>query len=192
MGSSSPPPSDYWFPASADDSANELLRRASECAWPYAVHCATRYHRDIHVAHELMDDAVLKAERYLATAGDRQPSPRRLWSYLISVLKRLSKQRLRHHEIPSGSLSDLELIAQHLARGTPQEERVYVRQLVSRMTPQMQKIFYWRLAGHTFRQIAVELKLDHATIVRTYNKELRELIFPEPPRDNLHQDRSHG
>jgi hypothetical protein len=173
----SPPPSDYWHPAAADHRIDLLLRDASRRAWPYAVYCATHYHRDIHVAHELMDDAVEKTERYL-TNSDEEPPPKRAWYYIISVLKRLSKERIQHQEVLSGSLSDLELIAQRLARGTPQEESAYVNQLVSRMAPQTRQIYYWRLAGHSFRQIARELQSDHATIIRAYNKELRELILP--------------
>jgi hypothetical protein len=103
---------------------------------------------------------------------------KRVWYYILSVLKRLSKERLRHQEVLYGSLSDLEPIAQHLARGTLQEESVYVNQIVSRMTPQGRQIFYWSLAGYSFRQIARELKSDHVTIIRAYNKELRELILP--------------
>jgi hypothetical protein len=174
----SPAASDYWYPALADGRIDVVLRDASKRAWPYAVYCATRYHRDIHVAHELMDDALLRTERYLASSGNSQPTPNRVWYYIVSVLKRLSMQRLRHPEVSSGSLSDLDLIVQHLARGTPQEESAYVNQLVSRMTPRTRQIFYWRLAGHSFRHIARELKADHATIFRAYNKELRELILP--------------
>ena len=115
---------------------------------------------------------------FKARSGDSQPTPNRVWYYIISVLRRLSKQRLRHPELSSGSLSDLDLIAQHLARGTPQEEGAYVNQLVSRMTHSTRQIFYWRLAGHSFRHNARELKAGHATIFRAYNKELRELILP--------------
>lgn len=154
-----------------------LLRDASGRAWPYAVYCATRYHQDIHVAHELMDDAVEKTERYLANFNE-EPPPKRVWYYLISVIKRLSKKRVRFQEVPSGSLSDLERISQHLARGTPQDESAYVSQIVARMTPQTKQIYYWRLAGHSFRQIARELESDHATIMRAYSKELRALILP--------------
>ena len=61
----------------------------------------------------------------------------------------------------SGSLSDPDLIAQ-LATGIPQEEGDYVNQLVSRITLRTRQIFYWRLANHTFRHIAKELKADQA------------------------------
>jgi hypothetical protein len=173
----SPPASDYWFPASADSRLDVVLQDASKRAWPYAVYCAIRYHRDLHVAHELMDEAVVKTKRYLASC-DNEYTSKRVWYYILSVLKRLSKERLRHQEVLYGSLSDLEPIAQHLARGTLQEESVYVNQIVSRMTPQGRQIFYWSLAGYSFRQIARELKSDHVTIIRAYNKELRELILP--------------
>lgn len=172
-----PPACDYWFPPDTGGPHAEILRHASIRAWPYAVYCATLYHRDIHVAHELMDHAVLKTAHYLARAGLRQPSAKTVSSHLLGGLKRLSKRRLRHHEILSGSFSDLELIPQHLARDTAQEESVYIRQLVSKMTPRMKQIFYWRVVGHTFREIAAEMKLDHATIVRIYNKEIRGLTL---------------
>jgi hypothetical protein len=120
----SPAASDYWYPAYADGRIAVVLRDASKRAWPYAVYCATRYHRDIHVAHELMDDALLRTERYLASSGNSQPTPNRVWYYIVSVLKRLSMQRLRHPEV-SPAPSRIWTSSRNIWQGAPPKRRVH-------------------------------------------------------------------
>ena len=53
----------------------------------------------------------------------------------ISVLKRLSKQRVQNNrEIPSGSLPDLEEKARTLSSQPEAEQRAYVEQILAQMT----------------------------------------------------------
>lgn len=185
------PLSEYWYPGALDRTIDATLRAACTLAWPYALYCATRFHRDIHVAHELMDEALPKAEQYILRSGrERELKP--VCYRLLSLVKRLSKQRLRRAELPAGLLSDLEQITQQLGTSTPQEASAYLNQLLSRMSPQTRQIIHWRAAGHSFRQIAKELHSDHATIIRAYNRELRELVRPSASRKLSEQDQEDG
>ena len=185
------PWSEYWYPGALDRTIDRTLRAACTLTWPYALYCATRFHRDIHVAHELMDEALPKAERYVLRSG-RERELKEVCYRLLSLVKRLSKQRLRHAELPAGLLSDLEQIAHQLGTSTPQEASAYLNQLLSRMSPQTRQIIHWRAAGHSFRQIAKELRSDHATIIRAYNRELRELVRPSASRKLSEQDQDDG
>jgi hypothetical protein len=185
------PLSEYWYPGALDRSIDATLRAACTLTWPYALYCATRFHRDIHVAHELMDEALPKAERYILRSG-RERELKQVCYRLLSLVKRLSRQRLRHAELPAGLLSDLEQITHQLGTSTPQEASAYLNQLLSRMSPQTRQIIHWRAAGHSFRQIAKELHSDHATIIRAYNRELRELVRPSASRKLSEQDQDDG
>lgn len=182
---------EYWYPGSLDRTIDSSLRAACSLVWPYAVYCAMRYHQDIHVAHELMDEALPKAEQYILRSG-RERELRQVWYYLISLVKRLSKERSRHTELPAGSLIDLEQIARHLAPSTPQDESAYVNQLLSRMSPRTRQIIHCRVDGHSFRQIAKDLGSDHVTIIRAYYRELRELILPASSPKGSPQDQNDG
>ena len=185
------PLSEYWYPGAFDRTIDATLRAACTLAWPYALYCATRFHRDVHVAHELMDEALPKAEQYILRSG-RERELKQVCYRLLSLVKRLSKQRLRHAELPAGLLSDLEHITHQLGTSTPQEASAYLNQLLSRMSPQTRQIIHWRAAGHSFRQIAKELRCDHATIIRAYNRELRELVRPSASRKLSEQDQDDG
>ena len=185
------PLSEYWYPGALDRSIDATLRAACTLTWPYALYCATRFHRDIHVAHELMDEALPKAERYVLRSG-RERELKQVCYRLLSLVKRLSRQRLHHPELPAGLLSDLEQITHQLGTSTPQEASAYLNQLLSRMSPQTRQIIHWRAAGHSFRQIAKELHSDHATIIRAYNRELRELVRPSASRKLSEQDQDDG
>ena len=185
------PLSEYWYPGAFDRTIDATLRAACTLTWPYALYCATRFHRDIHVAHELMDEALPKAEQYILRSG-RERELKQVCYRLLSLVKRLSRQRLRHAELPAGLLSDLEQITHQLGTSTPQEASAYLNQLLSRMSPQTRQIIHWRAAGHSFRQIAKELHSDHATIIRAYNRELRELVRPSASRKLSEQDQDDG
>jgi DNA-directed RNA polymerase specialized sigma24 family protein len=138
-----------------------------------------------------MDEALPKAEQYILRSGrERELKP--VCYRLLSLVKRLSKQRLRRAELPAGLLSDLEPITHQLGNSTPQEASAYLNQLLSRMSPQTRQIIHWRVAGHSFRQIAKELRCDHATIIRAYNRELRELVRPSASRKLSEQDQDDG
>jgi DNA-binding NarL/FixJ family response regulator len=134
-----------------------------------------------------MDEAVAKAQRYYERDGTEK-SVVQVWYYILGSLKRLSLKRSRHRELPSGTLSNLELLAQPMAARPYDEERVYINELLARMTPRTRQIFQWRAAGHTFRGIAKHLNINHTTVMRAYNRELRELILPGPTSDHAEED----
>jgi RNA polymerase sigma factor (sigma-70 family) len=174
-----PPPSgEYWYLGSQDRAVDALFRRVCALAWPYALLCATRYLHDVHAAYDLMDAAVSNAEEYYERFnGNRTFS--QIFHRVLSVLKRISKQRaLNAHEVPSGSLPDLERKV-HAPTSQPEaEQSAYVRQLLAQMTDRSRKITIWRTEGHTWRQIAGKLKVNHAAVRRAYYRELRRLLSP--------------
>ena len=147
-------------------------------AWPYAVYCATRYLRDVDAAYDLMDAAVDNTEEYYIRFNGARNSVQ-LFYRIVSVLKRLSKQRAwNNREIASGTLSDLEILAGKLSSKPQLEQNAYVRQILAEMSERSRKITVWRLEGHTWRQIAQVLNANYTTVRRTYHKELRALLFP--------------
>ena len=166
---------DYWYLGSPDPATDQLFRRACSIAWPYAVYCATRYHRDPQLAYELMDAAVENAARYLDRFNGRR-SAIQLSYRIISVIKRLSKQRANNKEIALGMLSDLELLAQSFRAVSDLEQDAFVRQVFDRTTDRTRQILQWRLAGHTWRQIADELGASRITVWRDVQKEIRGLL----------------
>jgi len=174
-----PPPSgEYWYFGAQDRAVDDLFRRACALAWPYALLCATRYLHDIHAAYDLMDEAVSNAERYYERFnGNRTFS--QIFYRVLSVLKRISKQRaLNNHEVPSGSLPDLERKARALSSKPEAEENAYVGQLLAQMSDRSRRITIWRIEGHTWRQIARKLSVNHAAVRRAYYRELRRLLSP--------------
>ncbi|HET9099274.1 MAG TPA: hypothetical protein VFN62_02705 [Acidobacteriaceae bacterium] len=125
-----------------------------------------------------MDAAVENAEQYYQRFQGERTSTQ-LFYRIMSVLKRLSKQRVNNnHEIFYGSLSDLEILATRHSAKSEADQMAYIDQLLRRMSERSRKITYWRLAGHSWRQIADALEASHATVRRTYHKELRRLLFP--------------
>jgi DNA-binding CsgD family transcriptional regulator len=122
-----------------------------------------------------MDAAVSNAEEYYERFhGNRTSS--QILHRILSVLKRLSKQRAQNnHEIPSGSLPDLERRACTLSSKPEAEQRAYVEQVLAQMSARSRKITTWRMEGHTWRQIADRLNVNHAAVQRTYRRELRTL-----------------
>ena len=174
-----PPPSgEYWYLGSQDGAVDALFRRVCALAWPYALLCATRYLHDVHAAYDLMDAAVSNAEEYYERFnGNRTFS--QIFHRVLSVLKRISKQRaLNAHEVPSGSLQDLERKAHVFTSKSEAEQSAYVRELLAQMTDRSRKITIWRTEGHTWRQIAGKLKVNHAAVRRAYYRELRRLLSP--------------
>ena len=179
MDSRSPLPSgSYWYLGSPNPAADEIFRQVCALAWPYALYCAGRYLHDLHAAYDLMDAAVCNAERYYERfLGER--SSRQLFYRVVSVLKRLSKQRARNNrEVSYGSLSNLEILAAAFRSRPEAEQTAYINQVLERMSVRSQKITNWRLAGHSWRQIAEILESNQATVRRVYQKELRTLLSP--------------
>jgi hypothetical protein len=166
---------DYWYLGSPDPAIDLLFRRACALAWPYAVYCATRYHRDPQFAYELMDGAVENAERYYQRFNG-QRSAIQLSYRIISVIKRISKQRANRNEVALGTLSELDLFTQTFQAKTDVEQDLIIRQVLARMTDRTRQIVRWREAGHSWRQIADELNADHITVWRQASREIRGLL----------------
>lgn len=175
---------EYWYPGSTE--LHPVVRTACRFAWPSALYYATRYHSDLHVAHELMDEAVAMAEQYYLR--DEEKTVKQVWYYTIRCLKQLSIRRSSRPEVLAGNLSHLEMIAQHISSWKLDEKRVFLSALAEKMSPRTRQIYEWRKAGYSFRAIARELNTSHATLVRAYNKELRQLILPRPAPDDVKND----
>jgi len=168
--------SEYWYLGSPNPAVDDLFRRVCALAWPYALYCATRYLHDVHAAYDLMDAAVSNAEQYYERFHGERTSTQ-LFSRIVSVLKRLSKQRVQNNrEIFCGSLFDLEILATQLSSKSEADQTAYIGEVLGRMSERSRKITYWRLAGHSWRQIAGALGTSHATVRRTYQKELCRLL----------------
>ena len=169
------PAGDYWYLGSPDPAIDQLFRRACGLAWPYAVYCAKHYHNDPDFAYDLMDAAVQNAERYYERFNGKR-TPLQLSFRITSVIRRLSKQRASKSEMAVGSLSELELLARSFAGKSDIEQDAFVRQVLDRMTPRTRRIVLWRVAGHSWRQIAAELVADHITVWRQAKKEILGLL----------------
>jgi len=174
--------SEYWYLGSPNPAVDDLFRRVCVLVWPYALYCATRYLHDVHAAYDLMDAAVSNAEQYYERfQGERTPT--QLFYRIVSVLKRLSKQRVQNNrELFCGSLYDLEILATALSSKSEADQTAYITQVLGRMSERSRIITYWRLAGHSWRQIADALEASHVTVRRAYHKELRGLLFPSSDR----------
>lgn len=176
MGSQ-PPSSfgEYWYLGSPDPAIDQLFRRACALAWPYAIYCAKRYHRDADFAYDLMDAAVENAERYYSRfEGER--TALQLSYRIFSVIKRLSKQRANRNEVAVGALSDLEVFARSFAAKSNVEQDAIIRQIIQRMSDRTRMIYRWREAGASWRQIADELGVDRITLWRQVRNEIRGLL----------------
>ena len=175
------PSSEYWYLGSPNPAMDELFRRLCLLAWPYALYCATRYLHDIHAAYDLMDAAVSNTEQYYARFQGERTSTQ-LFYRIVSVLKRLSKQRVQNNrEIFCGSLDDLEVLATALLTIRSRSDGVHGSGARTNERT-LEEITYWRLAGHSWRQIADALEASHATVRRSYQKELRGLLVPTSDR----------
>lgn len=176
------PSGDYWYLGSPDPAVDDVFRRACALAWPYALFCAHRYLRDLHAAYDLMDAAVANAEQYYERFAGKRTSVQ-LSYRIVSVLKRLSKQRVRNNrEIYYGSLSNLEILATAFSSQSEADQATYIHQVLEQMSERSRKITYWRLAGHSWRQIAGTFKSSPTTLRRSYHKELRGLLSPSSNR----------
>jgi len=169
------PARDYWYLGSPDPAIDQLFRRACALVWPYAVFCANRYHHDPDFAYDLMDEAVRKAERdYERFNGQRTAV--QLSYRIFSIIKRLSKRHRNRKEVAVGTLSDLELFALSFQARTDAEQDAIIGQVLDRMTELTRQAVLWRRDGHTWRQIADELGVDHITLWRQTKKEILGLL----------------
>jgi len=172
------PISDYWCQESPDPELDRLLRHACILAWPYVVYCASRFLHDPHIAYDLMDDAVANARHYYERFQGKRTAIQ-LWHRICSVAKRLSKaQAAGNRELFEGSLVDLEIFSLYYSAKPEAEQNAVVEQILSRLSDQTRKIAYWRLAGHSWEQIAEWLGSNHMTVRRVLHREINGLLFP--------------
>ena len=186
--SSQPPSSfgEYWYLGSPDPAIDQLFRRACALAWPYAIYCAKRYHRDPDFAYDLMDAAVDNAERYYERFEGKRTALQ--ISYRIfSVIKRLSKRRANRNEVAVGALSDVEVFARNFAARSNIEQDAIMRQILERMSDRTRMIYRWREAGASWRQIAEELGADRITLWRQTRNEIRGLLELESATNDSHE-----
>lgn len=177
--------SDYWYLGSPDPDVDQLFRRACALAWPYALYCAIRFQHDPQIAYDLMDEAVENAERYFERFN-RQRNSVQVFYRILSVIKRISKHRANgRREIAKGSLYDLEEWVQRHSDGSEAEQTAFVRQILEKMSARSRQIAYWRLAGHSWRQIAEELGSNHITVRRNFHIEIRGLLFHSSGNDSF-------
>jgi DNA-directed RNA polymerase specialized sigma24 family protein len=162
-----------WAYSTGHPPSDQKLETAAKAAWSYAILCASTYLNDHDVAYDLMDHAIENASRYLVRHPDR--SAEKLTSRFKSLIRRRVKQLAakRSHELPSGSLLDLEQV---YAGQKEAEQRVYANELFARLSPFAQSIVNRRWLGYSWREIARELEMDHTAVRRAYYVELNSLL----------------
>src|ERR1700761_309094 len=139
------PSSDYWYLGSSDPAVDNVFRRVCTLAWPYAVYYAARYLHDVHAAYDLMDAAVCNAESYYERFRHERTHTQ-LFYRVVSVLRRLSKQRVRNNrEVSFGSLNGLEVLATAFSTRSDTEQGAYISEVIARMGERSRKITHWRL-----------------------------------------------
>jgi DNA-directed RNA polymerase specialized sigma24 family protein len=131
-----------------------------------------------------MEHAVRNTGEYFSRHPDT--TEQKLAARIRSVIRRRAKQMAhqRRREVASGSFLDLE----HLRASTGEvEESTIASELFSRLSPFAQSVLNRREFGYTWRDIAVEMDLDHTVVRRAYFRELQSLLRSlsrpgEPPR----------
>lgn len=161
-----------WAYTTGHPASDEKLEAAAKAAWPYCRLCARTYLNDSDTAPELMDHAVRNASGYILRHPDA-PS-QKLVARIKSVIRRRAKQLWARssHELSVGSISDMEPL---LFADQDVENRVFVNELLSRLSPFAQRIENRRSSGYTWREIAQELEMDHTAVRRAYLRELDKL-----------------
>ena len=162
-----------WAYTTGHQASDQKLEAAAKAAWSYSLLCAWTYLYDNDAARELMEHAVHNASQYITRHPDS--TPEKLVARIKSVIRRRAKQlsaKLRR-ELSSGSMLDME----HLLAGQlDAEERVYINELLSSLSPFAQSIVNRRWHGYTWREIAGELEMDHTAVRRAYLRELESLL----------------
>ena len=177
------PIGEYWCQESPDPELDRLLRHACILAWPYVVYCASRFLHDPHIAFDLMDDAVDNARRYYERFQGKRTAVQ-LWYRICSVAKRLSKaQAAGNRESFEGSLLDLEIFSLCYSTKPDSEQMEIVQQMLGRLSDRSREIAYWRLAGHSWEQIAEWLGSNHMAVRRVLHREINRLLFPTSGSD---------
>jgi hypothetical protein len=158
-----------WAYSTGHQASDQRLEAAARAAWPYAMLCAWTYLNDHHAAHDLMDLAVERTSEYALRQPDL-PLKKLVWR-MKSVIRRSARQQVarRRFEVSYGSLLDVENL--HFV-GPDAEERVYVEELLNRLTPLAQSIAKWRSLGFSWREIGRQLEMDHTVVRRAFFREI--------------------
>lgn len=162
-----------WAYTTGHQASDQKLEAAAKAAWSYSLLCAWTYLYDHDAARELMEHAVHNASQYITRHPDS--TPEKLVARIKSVIRRRAKQLSAKlsRELSSGSMFDME----HLLAGQlDAEERVYINELLSSLSPFAQSIVNRRWHGYTWREIAGELEMDHTAVRRAYLRELESLL----------------
>lgn len=162
-----------WVCSGKNPTLDQKLDAAAKAAWPYARLCGWSYLRDQDVAHDLMLHAVEKACDYLTRHAN--VSKEKLTVHIQSAIRRHARQLAskKKAELACGSWSDL---AEFSATHPDAEQKVYVQEVLSRLSPFAQSIVRWRWLGFSWREIAAELKIDHTVVRRAYIREVGSLV----------------
>jgi hypothetical protein len=135
--------------------------------------CAWTYLNDHHAAHDLMDLAVENTSQY---ALRRQDLPvRNLVWRMKSIIRRRARQQVarRRFEVPYGSLLEIE---KFYFVEPDTDNRVYAEELMDRLTPFARSIAKWRWLGFSWREIALQLEMDHTVVRRAFFREIASLL----------------
>ena len=120
-----------------------------------------------------MDHAVENASGYIARHPDF--SDKKLLSRIKSVLKRRARQiaAKQRREILYGlsvDMEDLYVVQPEI------EQRIYAHELFERLSPFAQTIVDWRSMDYSWREIAAKVELDHTSVRRAFNREVKSLL----------------
>jgi hypothetical protein len=162
-----------WASSTGNPALDQRLDAAAHAAWPYARLCAWTYLNDQPAAHDIMDHAVENASGYIARHPDF--SDKKLLSRIKSVLKRRARQvaAKQRREILYGLFVDME----DLYVVQPEiEQRIYAYELFERLSPFAQTIVDWRSMDYSWREIAAKVELDHTSVRRAFNREVKSLL----------------
>jgi DNA-directed RNA polymerase specialized sigma24 family protein len=130
-----------------------------------------------------MDDAVDNARRYYERFEGKRTAVQ-LWYRICSVAKRLSKAHAAgNRESFEGSLLDLEIFSLCYSTKPDSEQMAIVQQMLGRLSDRSREIAYWRLAGHSWEQIAEWLGSNHMAVRRVLHREINRLLFPTSGSD---------
>ena len=56
------------------------------------------------------------------------------------------------------------------------EQRIYAYELFERLSPFAQTIVDWRSMDYSWREIAAKVELDHTSVRRAFNREVKSLL----------------
>lgn len=162
-----------WIQAGISPAASRDLEAAAEATWRYAVYCAWSYLNDRDAAYDLMDYAMEKMCKYIGRSSS-QLRTGKLSSRFHSLVKRRAKQlaRRRQTEVALGTLADLANLYQNLKQQPHEEQRLYVQEVLDKISPQARAVAAWRMMGYSWRWIGSNLGIEHSNLRRAFLREV--------------------